>query len=283
MSFNIVEKYIQGKSKIASECEDRIIVNDNFVCAVDGATSKSDMTFDGKKQGVISAEIIEYIFSYLAHDCSVFDFIKEVNSKYNNFYISNNLPKHMDISPVDRLNASVVIYSDYRKELWLIGDCQAILDNTKITNPKLIDSVLSNLRAFVIETLINQGVSIEELLTNDLGRKEILPYLKEQTNFQNNHFNSIYSYAVLDGYPIDKKQVKVYKIDEHSKNIILATDGYPEIFESLIETEKYLEYILKEDPLCYSIYKSTKGFKEGNFSFDDRAYIKIELRHQKMR
>ena len=81
----------------------------------------------------------------------------------------------------------------------------------------------------------------------------------------------------MDGYSIDSKHIKVHKISESDFTIILASDGYPEVFNTLQESEDYLDYILKNDPLCYRIFKSTKGLKKGNLSFDDRAYVKIEL------
>lgn len=57
--------------------------------------------------------------------------------------------------------------------------------------------------------------------------------------------------------------------------MILASDGYPKLFNSLIESELYLKKIINEDPLCYKLFKSTKGINKGKLSFDDRAYIKF--------
>lgn len=44
---------------------------------------------------------------------------------------------------------------------------------------------------------------------------------------------------------------------------------------TLAESKKELSEILKNDPLCYKEYCSTKGQKKGNVSFDDRSYIRF--------
>ena len=66
--------------------------------------------------------------------------------------------------------------------------------------------------------------------------------------------------------------ISVYKVLDNSQ-IILSSDGYPQLFETLKESEEYLFTVLKEDPLLYKKYKSTKGFMKGQNSFDDRAFI----------
>jgi uncharacterized protein YdbL (DUF1318 family) len=276
MSFNILEKFIQGKSPVRSKCEDRIVITNNFVCVIDGATSKSDLTFGSKTQGVISGELIEKVVSSFHHDGDVNKLIEEINIEFNQFYQDENLVAHMKTAPVDRLNASLIIYSDHRKELWQIGDCQAIINGRKIENPKIIDSVLSDLRAFVIDGQLSRGAKIDDLLVNDTGREAIMPFLKEQSHFQNNCFDSVYSYVVLDGFAINPNQIKTYKVDG-AAFVVLTTDGYPEIFDNLNEAEQHLKYILENDPLCCKLFKSTKGLQPGNFSFDDRAYVKLEI------
>ena len=61
-------------------------------------------------------------------------------------------------------------------------------------------------------------------------------------------------------------------------SIVLASDGYPVLKGTLAESERELSEILKNDPLCYKVYCSTKGLKKGNVSFDDRSYIRFSLK-----
>jgi hypothetical protein len=73
------------------------------------------------------------------------------------------------------------------------------------------------------------------------------------------------------------KHAKIVKLNESCNELILSSDGYPRLFDTLLETEDYLKQCLIEDPLCYKTIISTKGIKEGQSSFDDRCYLKIRL------
>ena len=57
--------------------------------------------------------------------------------------------------------------------------------------------------------------------------------------------------------------------------IVLASDGYPRLMPTLRESEKELECLLAEDPLCIGDNIATKGLKVGQKSFDDRSYIRL--------
>ena len=57
--------------------------------------------------------------------------------------------------------------------------------------------------------------------------------------------------------------------------MILTSDGYPEVKETLRKTEENLKEILINDPGCYKKYLSTKGVKKGQTSFDDGTYVRF--------
>ena len=63
---------------------------------------------------------------------------------------------------------------------------------------------------------------------------------------------------------------------EHpEQGVILASDGYPFLGDSLQESEEALKKQLEDDPLCINSFKATKGLMRGNKSFDDRCYVKF--------
>jgi sugar/nucleoside kinase (ribokinase family) len=59
---------------------------------------------------------------------------------------------------------------------------------------------------------------------------------------------------------------------------VLATDGYPFLRPTLQESEKRLEEVTTGEPLCMRLFKPTKGLQGGNLSFDDRAYLRLDIR-----
>ncbi len=276
MSFKVIEKNIISKEHLIEYCEDKIVYNNSFACVIDGATTKSSVLYDNKKSGLLVSEILEQAILTLEKTTSLSQTIDILTKSIRDYYIANDLLENVKNNPLDRLTASIVIYSSYYNQIWMIGDCQCMVDNNVHTNDKLIDRLLSETRAFYITKELIEGKTIEDLRGFDAGREYILPLLISQSSFQNNRFDSEYSYCVVDGFPINSSQIKVIEI-KNSKSIILASDGYPKLFNTLNETENYLNYILENDPLCYNLYKSTKGKYLNMVSFDDRAYLKLEI------
>ena len=78
-------------------------------------------------------------------------------------------------------------------------------------------------------------------------------------------------------FEIMPKSVIKIKVKENDE-IVLASDGYPVLKNSLKESEEKLLEILEKDPLLINIYKSTKGLQQGNISYDDRTYIKFVVK-----
>lgn len=275
MNFRIIENILVGK-KDQESCEDKFYHNDNFACVVDGATSKSDIKFNNQSQGQIASNLIVEVIKGLDKSTSINEFIEIVNAKFCEFYLEKGMLEHMKENTVDRLSASIAIYNNELKEVWLIGDCQALVNGTLYNPSKKIDLLLGDLRSFYVELeLLNQDTKTENLLINDITREKILPLLKKQHIFQNNYLSDTFSYGVIDGFEINKNGINIIKAK--SKELVLATDGYPKLFNSLKESESYLKMVLENDPLCYKLHPSTKGLLKGLKSFDDRTYLKLEI------
>src|SRR5687768_15367822 len=91
--------------------------------------------------------------------------------------------------------------------------------------------------------------TVEDLLEYDTGRDFIQPFLKRQYRFQNNPHAGSFSYAAADGFPIPDDGVVVEPIPDDVTHIVLASDGYPCLRQSLAESETYLIELLQRDPL----------------------------------
>ena len=97
-----------------------------------------------------------------------------------------------------------------------------------------------------------------------------MPFLKLHTLFAN--ADTPFGYDVLDGGNIHPDHVKFYPVQPGDR-VVMATDGYPKLFDSLDETEKYLKEALEKDPTCTGLLCRTKGIEKESHSYDDRAYI----------
>ena len=304
----IIESSIIGK-KSPEACEDGMVVTDDFIAVIDGSTSKTPkhLNPDMKNGRYAMMLISEYIREELKADASVDDFCQGVTAYiYNKVYEKLGVEERLKERPEERLTASAILYSRTRNEVWMVGDCQAIIDGKLYENGKPYEEKIARKRVELIE----QGLSPAE------ARKQIEPLLiKAMLSGQNQ------TYTVIDGFPIYREGVKVVSVSDSSSvqgsvsssdsssvqdsvsssdscsvqdpvscsgsasasdtipssssEIVLASDGYPFLKPILAASEAALAEQIANDPQNIRSFIATKGIVEGNKSFDDRTYIRF--------
>lgn len=286
----IIESCIIEK-KSQEACEDGMVVTDDFIAVIDGSTSKTPkhLNPDMKNGRYAMMLISEYIREELKADASVDDFCQGVTAYiYNKVYEKLGVEERLKEHPEERLTASAILYSRTRNEVWMVGDCQAIIDGKLYENGKPYEEKIARKRV----ELIAQGLSPAE------ARKQIEPLLiKAMLSGQN------LTYTVIDGFPIYREGVKVVSVSDSSSvqdsvpasdsvpcsdsasasgtisvsssEIVLASDGYPFLKPSLAASEAALAEQIANDPQNIRSFIATKGIVEGNKSFDDRTYIRF--------
>ena len=286
----IIESSIIGK-KSSEACEDGMVVTDDFIAVIDGSTSKTPkhLNPDMKNGRYAMMLISEYIWEELKADASVDDFCQGVTAYiYNKVYEKLGVEERLKEHPEERLTASAILYSRTRNEVWMVGDCQAIIDGKLYENGKSYEQEIARKRVELIE----QGLSPAE------ARKQIEPLLiKAMLSGQNQ------TYTVIDGFPIYREGVKVVSVSvsssvqdsvpasdsvpcsdsasasdtipSSSSEIVLASDGYPFLKPTLAASEAALAEQIANDPQNIRSFIATKGIVEGSKSFDDRTYIRF--------
>lgn len=176
------------------------------------------------------------------------------------------------VTPEERLTASCVVYSRAMRQIWMIGDCQCMVDGRFYDNPKPCEADIAEKRAAIAADMLNSGTAtVESLRRDDKARLAIIPLLLETMRGQN------VTYAVADGFPIPMDKVRIVTLTSGRHTVVLASDGYPFLRPTLAESEAELASQLADDPLNIGHFKATKTYVEGNNSFDDRAYIRFEV------
>lgn len=286
----IIESSIIGK-KSQEACEDGMVVTDDFIAVIDGSTSKTPkhLNPDMKNGRYAMMLISEYIREELKADASVDDFCQGVTAYiYNKVYEKLGVEERLKKHPEERLTASAILYSRTRNEVWMVGDCQAIIAGKLYENGKPYEEKIARKRVELIE----QGLSPAD------ARKQIEPLLiKAMLSGQNQ------TYTVIDGFPIYREGVKVVSVSDSSSvqdsvpasdsvpcsdsasasdtipssssEIVLASDGYPFLKPTLAASEAALAEQIANDPQNIHSFIATKGIVEGNKSFDDRTYIRF--------
>ena len=272
----VIEQFLKSKTPNESDCEDCLFISENFAAVIDGVTAKSNQKYANETSGRACSQLIKKALENLPLNFSAYQAINFLTFSIFSKYKEMGIDEHVQNFPSERASACIAIYSKTKNEIWMVGDCQCRIDGTFYSNTKPIDTLLSDIRSLFIQTELILGKSIETIQANDSGREFITPLLNRQSVFQNSLDNTEFSYGVIDGFKVPDSEIKVIKLSQPT-TIILATDGYPCLFDTLVESERYLMKILNDDPLCYREFKSTKGLMPGNVSFDDRAFLSISL------
>lgn len=270
----IIEQFLQGKKNNPQLCEDEIVVTENFIAVIDGSTSKGTERYTQKTTGRIAADMVaSALRQWVPADADMASAVDIISDTIHNCYLLLGVLPMVERCPENRITASAVIYSHNRQEVWMIGDCQCLLDGMAYTNPKRIDEVLAEVRS-LYHKLVAEASDASSSLSVDYGREYILPLLRKQCRLQNASVEEEYAYGVFDGIGSPLPFCKL--IPAHGvSELVLASDGYPKLLSSLAESEAYLAEILKTDPMMISRFKSTKGLMPAQCSFDDRAYIRF--------
>lgn len=195
------------------------------------------------------------------------EFCEQITAFIHNIYLEKKANiERLKEHPEERLTASAIIYSHKKKEIWMIGDCQCLIDGALHINPKPHEEKIAEKRSAYIRKALKEGKNIVDFQKVDEGRNEILQELIQSCAQQNQTF------SVIDGFKMPSNKIKILQPGHEN---ILASDGYPYLKETLKESEELLHKQLREDPLCIEQFKATKGLMKGNVSFDDRAYIRF--------
>lgn len=255
----IIESFVKGK-RSAELCEDGIVVTGDFAAVIDGSTSKTPFHLSPTmKNGRFAMTIISDFVRLMPADTTCLEFCQGVTRRIAEEYSRAGLADRMAEHPEERLCASAIVFSRERREVWMAGDCQTIVDGSFHDNAKPDEERIARRRA----QLILGGMAPEE------ARRAIEPELicgmREGQNRR---------YAVLDGTPVYMPGVKVLPA---RSSAVLASDGYPTLLPTLAESEEALKRQIEHDPQNVHDFLATKGVVEGNCSFDDRAYVSIRV------
>ena len=180
------------------------------------------------------------------------------------------LPEGADIPAV-----SVVYFNILRGELVSYGDCAYSVDGKVYNDRKKADIKCAEKRAEILKRALKSGMTEDYLRKNDIGRAAILGDLIEQAEKFANACGEN-GYACINGGTVMSGLIRSVKLDSGAE-VVLCSDGYPVIEGTLAKSEMTLAALLKKDILCINELRGTKCVAYGNYSFDDRTYVRFTV------
>lgn len=279
MQVKVMDNFLKSRTKNELECENGIFEGNRFFAVVDGFTFDSSFSIDGKTTGQVAVETFLSALKSLdvfTHSLSFQDISYRINKEFkyaNKHYLKGIKDK--------KIVASASIWDSQQDILYIVGETRALLlerhskKEERLENYHRIRKILSNKRAhFNLRLIEDSKVTEEDLLERDLGLEQISNEVKKQIDYINN-IDHKYAFFAFDGNEIPENKI-IVKSTEKYTDVILATDGYPKLFNSLKQTESYLGEVLKSDPLLIKRHRSIKGLQKNNQSYDDRGYLYLK-------
>ena len=264
----IIEQYSIGKRE-GTPCEDGWVVTNDFAAVVDGSTAKMKLAAGQESPGHLAMRLV----------CAAIESLPATATKEETLlHLTEAVANDQTYASAHyRPTCSAVIYSRVRQEVWFVGDCQGRWCGQSNQFEKKVDTLLIDIRCRAVHYYLEHGYTEADIQQNDKGRAFIYDALCDQVHFQNDpDRKNPYAYPVIDGTPIRPDQVPCFSV-EGVHEIILTSDGYPRVFDTLQASEAYLADVLAKDPLCIQENPATKCLVEGNRSFDDRTYLRLEV------
>jgi hypothetical protein len=234
MSFHTVESFVRGEWDDPSRCEDLIVTTEHFAAVIDGATTAPGLTIEGMSPGRFAALVGKSALELLSPDATAAEAVAAMS-----YRLAAELAA---LRPSPRAQARAifgfVVYSAVRKEIWRVAECYFAWEGY-LNAPRLqAERVSIEAGAMLLRTLILTGSSPEELLANDPATQMIAPLI-EAHHAVRDRPGTPWSFGAIDGQPVPDEFVEIFKVPEHILEIILASDGWPELHPALAESEAF--------------------------------------------
>lgn len=284
--FKVIEQFICSKTGRSETCEDGLVITNDFIAVIDGASSKTKMQINGLTTGQIAKNIVMKTIQEMPFDIDCKAFAELATENIANFYKENNMYEMAKYEAQNRATCCVGVYSEYHNQIWVLGDIKLMIDGQEFDHTIAPDEITVPARVFYIACELKKGKTKESFMEYDIANSYVHGLVDRQVAFQNID-DPEYGYSVIDGFEVPQYLIKIYNLSG-AKEVILSSDGYPFLENTLEKSEQELKNLMRIDPLCvgriesvgmegYRDYRAIKGLKKGNVSFDDRTYVRFGL------
>lgn len=274
----VLEQFCCGRGPDQAKCEDVIFVDENFVAVIDGVTDKAGLDYGGQTGGQWAALTVADELSQLAAQAT----LAEAEVRLTARLASEQGKLHANWDDLPPAGATLVCFSRARREIWRIGDGHYALDGIAALGVMLIDEIALAARWAYVECLRRSGMSDDEI-ADDPGQRGaqpgslVRPLVERQHHFANSPQPHPLAYAVLNGHPVPGHLQELIPVTADAREVVMSSDGYPQLFPTLEQTERYLAEDLRDDPLRIGRHRGFIAVKPPMLSFDDRCFVRLAI------
>lgn len=261
-------KYAQAKYARAEKNEDAIVITDDFVAVIDGATDLSGLEIDGMTPGRYAAQTVAAAIETLPRDIDGYGAFDSLSLALKTDKESRSLPEGFNPFCV------AAIYSKNIREIFYLRDVQVKINGTRKDRPIKAIEPITTYRQSYLNAMLESGIPIETMQKDDPFHPLLKDFCIYSPALLNNE-KSDFGFAVINGQSIPRHLIEIITVPAGS-DLIITSDGYPTVPNNLAQAESDLKDMLENDPLCIGKYPQPRGIVPNGISFDDRSWVKIK-------
>lgn len=270
----IIEQFTQGKTGDDSVNEDNIVITPDFVVVLDGATSFSGHRIKGMANGRFASQTVGSFIKNIPADADAKTAVTYLSEQFQRALEKEVKAEGIVFDKPDSLPATtLLVYSRARKEIWRIGDSPFSVDGVESQKALPQIDLWVKTRQMTLRAYALNGVTETEMIENDPFTAALRILVPAPQAYINSN-DPDWAFSMITGQKVPEKLIEVTPV-ANAQEIVLASDGYPKLFNTLAQTERHLQETLDADPLMLRIHPQVKGRKPGAKSFDDRAYVRF--------
>ena len=265
MTITIREDFTCGKA-LSGYSEDRLVRGAHLFGILDGSrgpdVAGSDLISDILDQAVayLQDAVREITLEAIIADLTAMVSAKKTAAGIEDFRLSGGFV--------------FCLYSDHFGEIWRVGDCK-FRQNGKTNAPFWrTEEICAEARAIILQSRLNAGMSVAEIMSDPGYDEVIASLLRHEASFLNRD-NDPRSFGAVIGTQIPDQFLERYTALPGS--LVITSDGFPVVRDTLAETEEAHQVLLQKDPLCIGDNLQCKGLGPGRTSFDDRSFLAADL------
>jgi len=272
MRWQEIERSVVGKCG-GRDCEDLVVLTGDFAAVIDGATDETGARFDGRSGGRFAADVLGTAIEAMPGTVDARRFTDRLTAALADAVRQAGGPLAGDHR---RPMASIVCAARSARQVWRVGDCNVRIDDRQLSGHKRVDDAAYGYRAAVNAALLAKGTPMAEILAADPGAEAARPLFDVQQHLAN--AVGPWGYGCIDGRRVPDEFIEVFGLPAHECEVVLATDGYPDVRPSLDETEARLAELLAADPAAIGdLWSIGKSLRPGAVAPDDRAYLRLAV------
>ncbi|TNE31818.1 MAG: hypothetical protein EP349_03355 [Alphaproteobacteria bacterium] len=247
--------------------EDQIVITPDFLAVIDGATDISGADINGMKPGRFASTTVAAAFENLDKNADALQITAFLTEAMSTARQKHNVPP--DVCPF----CVFACYSRAKRQIFRLKDIKIAINGAEMIGEIAVVEALVEARRAVLHGHLAAGRSVADLLANDPSRTVYNAFSAQNFSLLNNVGNT-YGFGVIDGNTVPDKFIETIDVPDGAE-VILASDGYPVLKNSLEESEAALADILAQDPLLIGDYPQPRALVTGGISFDDRSWLKF--------